>query len=383
MPIMVREKTQYPGVVYVTGTGANGRPERIYYIRYRRSGKQVEEKAGRQFQDNMTPAKASRIRADRIRGDASNQERREAERTAKEAETGRWTIDRLFKEYCASKVMNKSLKTDGNRYEKHIKPLFGEKEPHEILALDVDRIRIRMSKTHKPQTVRHVLALLSRIVSFGIRKQLCPGLGFKIEFPSVDNKKTEDLTPNELSRLLHILETDHDIQAANLMKLALFTGMRRGELFRLKWEHVDFQRGFIFIDQPKGGKSAQIPLNDAARALLENHLRISGSLYVFPGRGGEQRTEIKRVVNRIKREAGLPADFRPLHGLRHTYASMLASSGEVDMYTLQKLLTHKTPLMTQRYAHLRDETLRAASNVAGRIIEQASRAGEAAKADEA
>ena len=47
---------------------------------------------------------------------------------------------------------------------------------------------------------------------------------------------------------------------------------------------------------------------------------------------------------------------------------MLASSGEVDLYTLQKLLTHKTPAMTQRYAHLRDETLRRASDLAGDLI---------------
>ncbi|HQC19863.1 MAG TPA: tyrosine-type recombinase/integrase, partial [Smithella sp.] len=69
--------------------------------------------------------------------------------------------------------------------------------------------------------------------------------------------------------------------------------------------------------------------------------------------------------------AGLPADFRPLHGLRHTYASMLASSGKVDLYTLQKLLTHKSPVMTQRYAHLRDEALRNASTLAGQIIDAA------------
>jgi integrase len=51
---------------------------------------------------------------------------------------------------------------------------------------------------------------------------------------------------------------------------------------------------------------------------------------------------------------------------------MLASSGEVDMYTLQKLLTHKSPLMTQRYAHLRDEALKKASSLAGEIIGQAA-----------
>jgi len=111
-------------------------------------------------------------------------------------------------------------------------------------------------------------------------------------------------------------------------------------------------------------------LNDAARELLNSHPR-SRSQFVFPGRGGRQRTDIKHQVNRIKVDAGLPEDFRALHGLRHVYASMLASSGEVGMYTLQKLLTHKDPKMTQRYAHLRDDALKRASNLAGNIIKQA------------
>jgi site-specific recombinase XerD len=81
-------------------------------------------------------------------------------------------------------------------------------------------------------------------------------------------------------------------------------------------------------------------------------------------------------VNRIKENAGLPKDFRALHGLRHVYASMLASSGKVDLYTLQKLLTHKSPIMTQRYAHLRDEALKEASKIAGDIIRES---GELAK----
>jgi integrase len=51
---------------------------------------------------------------------------------------------------------------------------------------------------------------------------------------------------------------------------------------------------------------------------------------------------------------------------------MIASSGKVDMYTLQKLLTHKSPIMTQRYAHLRDDALKRASEIAGNIIQEAS-----------
>ena len=125
------------------------------------------------------------------------------------------------------------------------------------------------------------------------------------------------------------------------MKIALFTGMRRSEIFRLRWDDIDFQNGFITIQDPKGGKSQKIPLNTSAREVLDNHQKTK-SPYVFPGNNGNQRVECKKPIQRIKRRAGLPKDFRLLHGLRHVYASMLASSGQVDMYTLQKLLTHKS-----------------------------------------
>jgi integrase len=152
--------------------------------------------------------------------------------------------------------------------------------------------------------------------------------------------------------------------------MALFTGMRRGELFKLKWEDVDFERGFIQIRDPKGGPNQKIPLNNAVSEVLASHPR-SDSPYIFFGRGGKQRTEMRAPVNRIRNRAKLPEDFRPFHGLRHVYASMLASSGQVDMYTLQKLLTHKSPQMTQRYAHLRDEALKRASDLACSLVAEA------------
>ena len=232
--------------------------------------------------------------------------------------------------------------------------------------------------------VNHVLKLLRVLCNFGTYNGLCPGLSFKIKMPAVDNVKTEDLTPEQIDRLLKSIDTHDHPQAGVMMKLALFTGMRRGEMFKLKWEHIDFQRGFILIKDPKGGPDQKIPLNDAARKLFEKH-RVAAehqqlrnkppkwafSEFVFPGRGGEQRTRIDKAVNKIKTAAKLPKDFRPLHGLRHVYASMLASSGQVDLYTLQKLLTHKDPKMTQRYAHLRDDALKKAANLAGDIISKA------------
>lgn len=195
-----------------------------------------------------------------------------------------------------------------------------------------------------------------------------PPLSFKIKLPKVNNTKTEDLTPEQLRRLWQAIEEEENFQAANLMRLALLTGMRRGELFRLQWEHIDTERGFIRLVDPKGGVDNTIPLSADARNVLEQHPRIGDSPYVFPGRNGQQRVDINKQVNRIKERAGLPKDFRALHGLRHVYASTLASCGKVDMYTLQKLLTHKSPAMTQRYAHLRDEALRSASDLAGALL---------------
>jgi hypothetical protein len=70
MPVQKRFKTNYPGVYYVKGTAiGTGKPEKIYYIRYRKRGKLIEEKAGRQFQNDMTPARAAQLRAKRIEGE--------------------------------------------------------------------------------------------------------------------------------------------------------------------------------------------------------------------------------------------------------------------------------------------------------------------------
>ena len=351
---------------------SSGYPSKIYYIRFRKDGKETEEKAGRQFQDNMTPAKANTLRAEKIKGaKLTNQGKRDEIEAQKEADESRWTVARLWEKYKEGRTdHNKALSVDDSRFNKYLKDTIGDKEPKDLLPLDVDRIRVKLLKTKAPQTVKHILGILKRSCNFGFNKMLCPAIPFRIEMPDVDNKKTEDLSAEELHRLLDAIAVDENKQVGNMMLMALYTGMRRGELFKLTWADVDFERGFILIRDPKGGKSQSIPLNGEARRLLEGHERTD-SKYVFPGEHGDQRKSVQKASRIIRERAGLPKDFRPLHGLRHTYASMLASSGKVDIYTLQKLMTHKTPVMTQRYAHLRDDALRQAADLAGDIISQA------------
>lgn len=172
--------------------------------------------------------------------------------------------------------------------------------------------------------------------------------------------------------MLKVLDEEPNIQAANLMELALFTGMHKSELLHLRWSNIDFERDFINIRGPKSGGDEKISFNAPARRVLESHPRKRSLEFIFPGKNGKQRisTSFSKPVNRIKKRAGLPKDFRPLHGLRHVYASMLASSGQMDMYTPQKLLTHKSTRMTQRYAHLRDEAMKRASNLTGELIDK-------------
>ena len=278
--------------------------------------------------------------------------------------------DSVWDAYHQQRTPGKALLTDTYRFKNHLQERFGDLEPHEIDALQIDKLKADLAGKLKPQTISHILGLLKWIINFGKKRGLTGGLTFQIEMPKFDNRVTEDLTPAQLKRLLKVIAEDDHPQAGPMMKMVLATGMRKTELFKLTWDDCDFERGFIHIRDPKGVISQKIPLNASARAILEAHTRYQGSPFVFPGKSGGERKNINKFTRAICTSAGLPKTFRPLHGLRHFFASHIASSGEVDLYTLQRLLTHKDPRMTQRYAHLRDEALKKASDVAGSIFEE-------------
>lgn len=370
MPPLKRNKTTYPGVYYINGVNKGTRKsERIYYIRYCRDGKQIDEKVGRQFQDDMTPAKANALRSQRVLGDVDPNSVKRAK--AKEFEN-RWTMDRLWAEYENHKDRSRTLHTDFLRYRKYLAPSLGAKEPHDLRTIDLTRISKSLSGKLKPQTIKHLLALVKRLLLFGVRQgfiDMPDTRQLYITLPRVDDKKTEDLTPEQLTRLWQVLDEETNVQVAAIMKLAILTGMRRGEILKLRWDDLDFERGFITIrpENAKNGSGSKIPMNLAVQGILQGLPRSSE--FVFPGNGPKgYRTSVQIASQKIRAKAGLPQDFRPMHGLRHAFASMLASSGQVDMYTLQRLLTHKSPMMTQRYAHLRDTTLKKAADLAGETV---------------
>src|SRR5512136_1345303 len=118
---MKRHSTDYPGVWYVIGQSLTraSKTEKIFYVQYYKAGKRVEEKVGRQHQ-GMTPAKAARIRAERIEGKSlSNAERREE----RERRTEEWTIKRLWNEYIETKPKTKGFIVDDQRFKNHLGPV--------------------------------------------------------------------------------------------------------------------------------------------------------------------------------------------------------------------------------------------------------------------
>lgn len=371
-----RIKTDRTGVYYRIVTRADGKgTEKMYYVMFKRGDQKIEEKVGGQYKNNMTPAKAAGIRLDLIEGRRLTRKEQKAQDEArKKAEAGKPTLKKLWQDFEKAKAENKSIRDDRYRWTQHLEPVFSSKTPDELVTLDIDRLRRDLLKKKKlaPATAKQVLVLLKRIINHAVKRGLCPAIDpgrLHFEMPKVNNERTEDLSADQLKSLMKAIDKAEDWRAAGVLKMALYTGMRRGELLALQWRHVDLDRGFIRIVDPKGGRDESIPINQSAIDTLKN-LPKTRSKYVFPGRGGRKASDLKKPIQAIKKAAGLPKDFRPCHGLRHVFASTLASSGRVDMYVLQKLLTHKDPKMTQRYAHLRDAALRDASGVMDNIFQQ-------------
>jgi integrase len=370
-----RIKTKYAGIYIMEKTvrGVTQRKEKVFYCRYRGAdGRLVEEKVG-SASLGWTASKAATERALRIQGKhLSNRQKRAAAEAARQEEESRPTISRLFALYDEQHAARRSRYSDVSRYKLYLSKAFGTKTPDQIVTLDVDRVRLTLLKKLSPATVHHVLTLLKRIVSFGVSRGLCQRpdeARLRIELPRVDNTRTESMTHEQMSAYLAALDKEPNRNLAAALKLALTTGIRKGALMSLLWEDVDFQSGFISLQgkNAKSGRTSRIPLSRAARAVLEQVERTADSEFIFPG-----GRSIEAVSRRIRDAAGLPKDFRPMHGLRHSFASALASSGKVDLYTLQQLLTHGSPQMTMRYAHLHDQALKRAAGVADEIFKEVS-----------
>lgn len=277
-----------------------------------------------------------------------------------------------------AKEHKKSWKDDEWYYHRHLEPRFGAKALDAITPMDIERMKSELRKStsknnrpYAPATIKHQIVILRRLFNLAVKWRIYEGANpvSSVQIPKLDNQVNEYLTPEQFQKLMDTLDGWPFREPAILIKFAAFTGIRRGELFKLSWDDVDFGRQLLTLRDPKGTKTETIPASSEALGMLKD--LDATSTYVFPGPGGKMRTSIRDNWNVIKKHADIAPEFR-FHGLRHSYASWLISNG-VDLAVVQKLMSHKHAVTTMRYAHMMPGTVKDAATKSGKLFSSAGK----------
>jgi integrase len=194
-------------------------------------------------------------------------------------------------------------------------------------------------------------AVLSRAYQLGVQRGKVPS----------NPARLVDRFPEAAGRVRYLLQEEETRLRAAITKLspkqlpafevALHTGMRQSEQFRLTWEKVDFKRRTVFIGKTKNGEPRELPMSrtchDALHTLHQGQHARGG---VFPS--SRYKTAIKDPKKwwQAALKGAEVTDFH-WHDLRHTFVSRLVMAG-VDLRTVQELSGHKELNMLTRYAHL-------------------------------
>ena len=249
-------------------------------------------------------------------------------------------------------------------------PAFG------FLPLDrIDRARVtrwfdEYSRT-APGGANRTLDLLCRILNQAVvcgHLQTNPARGIK---RNPRPKLTRFLSREEIGRLHRVLNRyagarPSRARQADIIRLLLLTGCRKSEIRTLRWQDVDADT-LNLADSKTGPR--QVLLNAPARAILERQPR-SESAWVFPSPldPGRPLSGNLPLWYRVRSEAGIE-DVR-LHDLRHSFASHAVLQG-IPLPVVSRLLGHKHPSMTLRYAHVGDRETEAAAERIGVAISRA------------
>lgn len=257
---------------------------------------------------------------------------------------------------------------------REILPTIGRLKLVDVKPDDIDGLHRKISRGHgehkaRPYRANRVAALLSKMFNIAVHRwqwlSANPVRGLK---RNQEDKRQRYLVNGELARLSEALAVHEDRQAANIVRLLLLTGARRNEVLSMRYADLDLTSGTWTkpASATKQKKMHSTPLSAPARQLLAGLGKgAEANAYVFPGRWGGHRTEIRQAWADLCRAA----DIRGLrlHDLRHSFASQAVSSGS-SLEIIGALLGHSQPATTARYAHLFDEVTRRATERVGAVI---------------
>jgi integrase len=358
-------KVNYDGTVKGFGIRVTAAGGRAFILNYRRKadGRERRYTIG-SFPDWSTSA--ARDEAKRLKREVDGgADPVGAQRESRAAATVTDLADRFLKEYVPRK--RPSTQRDyRQQIDIDIVPAIGRMKVATVSYADIDSLHRKIS-ARAPTHANRVLALLSRMFSLAIRWGMRADNPVKGVERNQEHKRHRYLTGAELARLTAALDELRDQGAANAVRLLLLTGARRGELLAAHWTDIDLDAG---VWTKPGATTKQktlhrVPLSNAACQLLAAMKQQADSEWLFPARFAPHRLDLDDAWGLLRKTAGIP-DVR-LHDLRHTYASVLASSG-LSLPIIGQLLGHTTAQTTLRYSHLLDDPLRAATERASAVI---------------
>ena len=191
-----------------------------------------------------------------------------------------------------------------------------------------------------PQTVNRRLAVVRRVLNMAYKEWdwIREPLGQKIQLVSEKGMAREFyLSQEEVEQLIAAVT---DPEAAKVIQLAAYTGLRRGELLTLK--PGQWQSPYIVLDnKTKSGKPRTVPVVEELHPLVTLPFKIS-------------EHELRKAFEAARGKIGR-TDIR-FHDLRHTYASWLAKNPDIPLTTIRDILGHSNLSVTSKYAHLRGDT---------------------------
>ena len=289
------------------------------------------------------------------------------------------SFDELMLEYLtATKDTKRSWERDV-RCAKQLRAVFGGRLMSDISPKDIWGYQTKRKQDGvKPVTINRELAFLSTAINFANRHWEWdlsnPVTGRNLS--NVGSARTRWLTREEANRLLEAASSEPKApHLSDFIRLALYTGARRGELLGLEWSRVDLRANLIHLEaiHTKTGTPRAIPLCKEARQALIGRQRFRASFcpdapFVFVNREGCPIRSIRKSFSTACRRADI-TDFR-IHDLRHTFASWLVTEG-VPLLEVSRLLGHSTVKMTERYAHLAPDSLESAVS----LLDQRSHSG--------
>lgn len=294
-------------------------------------------------------------------------------------------LDIWISEYAVRSCKATTVSTYRQQIEKHIKPALGNVKLSAINTMQIQKLLndLIQRKELAPKSVKNVHGIIHKSLSQAVRMRYIPyNPTDACELPRIEKKEIRPLTEDEIKAFL--AEIDKGEQFARLFKVALFTGMREGEICGLPWSAVDFKKGTITVKQQlqkekeKGGKFyIAATKNDKTRTItaapsvmellrqerleqMKSQMKMGfvwnnewDLVFTYPDGSHTIPRTILKHFKAIMAKFGRP-DAR-FHDLRHTYAVMSLQEGD-DPKTVQENLGHATASFTlDVYGHVSEK----------------------------